>query len=261
MEKIESKRIKLPAEMDARHEFFIDLGLDVAKSNAKNVSKDFVFEAPSRINKSVFKGLSSIGAFSYCSDGLVNATHIGRYCSIARSVNIGQFDHPTDWLSTHPFQYQRTFKISTGSRFFNKAIYDSSCPEEHLQKIARKLSSTTTSIGNDVWVGHGVIVISGVNIGDGAIIAAGAVVTKDVPPFAIVGGVPAKIIKYRFDVSTVAQLQELKWWEYATWQLYGVNFADIQAAISGVSKLRSDGLIPEKIFKYKLGFDEVQILI
>lgn len=70
-------------------------------------------------------------------------------------------------------------------------------------------------IGNDVWIGQDVLILStGINIGDGAIVAAGSVVTKDVPPYAIVGGVPARIIKYRFEDHIIEQLMQLKWWQY-----------------------------------------------
>ena len=76
-------------------------------------------------------------------------------------------------------------------------------------------TTKTTHIGNDVWIGHGVSIKQGVNIGDGAIIGTGAVVTKDVPAYAIVGGVPATIIRYRFDAETIKMLLESKWWNYS----------------------------------------------
>ena len=69
-------------------------------------------------------------------------------------------------------------------------------------------------IGNDVWVAFGATILSGVKIGDGAVVAAGSVVTKDIPPYAIVGGVPAKVIKYRFDDEIIKSLQDIKWWDW-----------------------------------------------
>lgn len=74
-------------------------------------------------------------------------------------------------------------------------------------------------VGNDVWIGAKVFIKAGIEVGDGAIISAGAVVTKDVPPYAIVGGVPSKVIKYRFDIDTIQRLLKLQWWEYNVFPL------------------------------------------
>lgn len=87
-----------------------------------------------------------------------------------------------------------------------------------------------SSIGNDVWIGTDAVIMQGVTVGDGAVVAAGALVTKDVPPYAIVGGVPAKIIRYRFSESDIQFLMELKWWEKdIEWiKKYADYFADIE---------------------------------
>jgi len=120
---------------------------------------------------------------------------IGKFCSIAQNVQIGLGNHPTSMVSTHPAFYSNTQPLaksySTGD-FFS--------PYKH------------TSIGHDVWIGANAIVLDGVSVGTGAIIAAGAVVTKNVEPYAIVGGVPAKIIKYRFDKETINRLLRSQWW-------------------------------------------------
>lgn len=232
---------------------FTDFGLDVTQSAAKGIRSKFSFEAPARINNAAMRDGSSIGAFSYCKDGCITATSIGRYCSIAGSVNIGQFDHPTTWLSTNPFQYQRSFKIATGMYFPYKTVYDENNVTSECQRLAATAVRTTTHIGNDVWIGHGVIIIAGVTIGNGAIIAAGAVVTKDVPDYAVVGGVPARIIKYRFSTEVIERLKVLRWWNYASWDLAGIPFYDVNNAIELLEMRINNGLKP-----YAPGFLRVE---
>ena len=139
---------------------------------------------------------SSIGRYSYtCYDDEIINCEIGQFCSISDEVIIGGAEHPIDWVSTSPvFQ---NVKHSGPNKRFAKFEFDG---------VPR------TFIGNDVWIGVRVIVKAGVKIGDGAIVGAGSVVTKDVPPYAIVAGVPAKIIKYRFDTDTIERLNSSKWW-------------------------------------------------
>ena len=86
-------------------------------------------------------------------------------------------------------------------------------------------------IGNDVWIGEGAFIRQGVEIGDGAVVAARAVVTRDVPPYAIVAGTPARILRYRFEPAIIAELMGLQWWRYGLSALEGVDFTDIDAAI------------------------------
>src|SRR5699024_8636000 len=77
-----------------------------------------------------------------------------------------------------------------------------------------KRKELITTIGNDVWIGHGAIIQAGITVGDGAVIASNAVVTKDIPPYAIVGGIPAKIIKYRFSDEMIAAMSQIAWWDW-----------------------------------------------
>jgi acetyltransferase-like isoleucine patch superfamily enzyme len=140
----------------------------------------------------------SLGDFSYISENSrISNTTIGKYCSIGFDVIVGTGRHPSRiFVSTHPIffsplcQAQRTF---TSEAFFDEFI--------------------DISIGHDVWIGAKSIIIDGVTIGNGAIVGAGAVVTNNVPPYAIVGGVPAKIIRYRFSQEEIDFLEEFKWWD------------------------------------------------
>ena len=119
---------------------------------------------------------------------------IGRYCSIADKVEIllGG-DHRLDWVSTFPF-----------------AAFPEVWPSA--EDGGYHASRGDVTIGHDVWLGSGVMILSGVTIGHGAAVAARAVVTKDVPPYAIVGGNPARVIRSRFDPATVAALLDIAWW-------------------------------------------------
>ena len=106
----------------------------------------------------------------------------------------------------------------------------------------KKLDAPCT-IDNDVWIGRNAIIMNGVKIADGAIIASGAIVTKDIPAYAIVAGVPAKIIKYRFDQSTIDKLLKLKWWNYPEDFLANLNYDNINDVIEQLEKniaLRQD---------------------
>ena len=92
-------------------------------------------------------------------------------------------------------------------------------------------------IGNDVYIGHGAMIMPGVCVGDGAIVAAMSVVTKNVPAFAIVGGNPARIIRMRMDPIVIAQLLDLQWWRFAPWQMANIDLSNPSQAIEGIKEL------------------------
>ena len=146
-----------------------------------------------------------------------NVSSFGRYCSIAPGLNAGPSEHPRDWLSTSPFQYS-TSKFAF-SDWHEEFAFTRRTPENDPVQ-----ASNPASVGNDVWVGAGAIILSGVKVGDGAIVAAGSVVTKDVPPYAIVGGIPARVIRMRFDEQTVERLMSVRWWRYDARALSGLPF-------------------------------------
>lgn len=128
---------------------------------------------------------------------------MGKFCSIADNVKIFLGgEHKSDWISTYPFNVFLT-------RDF---------PEIN----GHPATKGEVIIGNDVWLGSGCTIMSGVTIGDGAIIGANSLITKDVPPYAIVGGNPGKIIKYRFDDEMIKRLLEIKWWDWDYENIYDV---------------------------------------
>ena len=140
---------------------------------------------------------SSLGDFSYLaeSSNLSNAT-VGKFTCIGPNVQVGLGRHPLDkFISIHPVFYSMVALV--GVTFADKQYFIEQLP---------------TIIGNDVWIGANVVIPGGISIGDGAIIAAGAVVTMNVPPYAIVGGVPAKIIRYRFSEDQIKELLISQWW-------------------------------------------------
>lgn len=187
------------------------------------------FEVPARLSRAVSIGRCSIGAFSYVGQGSeIRNTSIGRFCSIAANVALGPAEHPTNWLSSHPFQFD-------GVRYFDEY--------PHWQAFASSIkkfggNASTTHIGHDVWIGRNAIVRQGVKVGDGAVIAAGSFVNQDVPDFSIVGGVPARVIRCRFDDETITRLQALQWWNYElSSQKNEIDFSRIEYAISQIENL------------------------
>jgi acetyltransferase-like isoleucine patch superfamily enzyme len=136
-----------------------------------------------------------LGDCSYVTRGtIIGPAVIGKFCSVGNYCQIGMPEHPLTFVSTSPRTYGR-------SNVFGKRDDWNDFPRPPV-------------IGNDVWIGSGAQVLQGVKVGDGAVLAAGAIVTKDVPPYAIVAGVPARILRYRFDENRIQTLLRLKWWDW-----------------------------------------------
>ncbi|HGY5131899.1 MAG: CatB-related O-acetyltransferase [Citrobacter sp.] len=185
------------------------------------------------------KSFSSVGAFSFPTCYFPGNVNIGRFCSIASNVKIMGGNHPMNRFTTHMLTYNGEFDKYAANEFGQNWV---------LKPFITKPKNTT--IGNDVWIGNDVVLKGGISIGDGAVVAANSVVTKDVPPYAIVAGVPAKIIKYRFESDIIEQLLKIKWWNYNYTDLPDNSKCDdIINFVTEMSTLISNDTIKEKAYK------------
>ena len=166
------------------------------------VTNDSLISTKAKVNRFSKIYSSSISHYTYIGGNseIVN-TKIGKYCSIARDCIIGLASHTINNISTCPIFTEKHNGTGFSWVDHDYVNHKSNCIE----------------IGNDVWIGTRAIILSRkgiLKIGDGAIIGAGAIVTKDVPPYSIVAGVPAKIIRYRFTPEIIEKLLEIRWWNY-----------------------------------------------
>ncbi len=169
-------------------------------------NKNTVFEGYNYVGRYSNVRGSYLGLGSYIgSKSFMPECLIGRFCSVGSNVQIISGNHPTDvFVSTHPSFYSPA--CLNGLKLVNKTKFrEFDYADENGHKVV---------IGNDVWIASNVLIIAPVNIGNGAVIAAGSVVTGDVEPYSIVGGVPAKIIGRRFDVETAERINASQWWNW-----------------------------------------------
>lgn len=212
-----------------------------------DVPKGLECEAFSRHPKGF---LMSLGAFSYVSAATRDTMKmkVGRYCSIARGVNVVAGNHPIDAVTTSPVFY---------------GLYH----EQHMPDVLNQNKSPefqrnlgNVRIGHDVWIGGYCILKAGIKIGTGAVIAAGSVVVKDVEPYTIVGGNPARLIRPRFDDVTAGRLMNSKWWQVDPKLLSTITMTDIPAFCDKLEELRtSDRLATFNPAKLKLNAGEVEL--
>ncbi|CAI6036957.1 CatB-related O-acetyltransferase [Cohnella sp. JJ-181] len=167
---------------------------------------------------------ASVGRYSYVRGGaLIDAGRIGAFCSIGPHVLIGGDDHPLDAVSTHPFWYARD---------------GLTLPRQDSAAAGWRQPKEAPVIGNDVWIGAGAQVLRGAVVEDGAVIGAGAIVTGRVAAYGIAVGMPAKVVRYRFDAETRERLLQSRWWEKEAEEIARLRplFADPQAFLAALEK-------------------------
>lgn len=172
-------------------------------------------------------------AFSYIWSECDPTLRIGRYSSVAERVSIMGAPHPTQWLSTSPFSYR-----SAPRRPFRDYFRDSGGNEALLDFDH---GTRRVTIGHDVWVGGDVMIKRGVEIGQGAVLGAGSVVTRNVAPYAIVGGAPARVIRYRFAEPLIERLLASQWWRYGPDALQPLDVRDPARLLDQLEAAIADG--------------------
>lgn len=209
-----------------------------------SLPKNSWLEAPCGLKWTHYEHSLHLGAFSYQVSGYCFAARIGRYCSIGENVQIGRQNHAMELISTNPVFYSvkplfRLGRNFNGAEKFGPGMFD---------HTTAPTKAKITHIGHDVWIGHGAYICAGVTIGAGAIIGAHSVVTKDVPPFAVVAGNPAQIKRYRMPDAHFKALSRSRWWRYAPWQLTHLDIRDPLAFAAGVTELGEDAIFEPSVF-------------
>lgn len=182
------------------------------------LNNDLKLEGHNNFYNSVLS-LCTIGAFSYSSSNLNYGVSIGRYCSLASNIKIMGAHHFPEWISTSP-------------HFYSEDYHDT----DPALVTHNYRSRRNVTIGNDVWIGADVVLKNNITIGDGAIIASNSVITKNVEPYTIVGGNPAKLIRKRFEDTVIKELMHLKWWRFHKNDLKGLNFTAPSDFINNLEK-------------------------
>ncbi|MDO6965497.1 CatB-related O-acetyltransferase [Rhizobium alvei] len=213
----------------------VEKNIWVDPSSLRLTSASFI-ECPSAPVAGVFSGLPGIqfGAYSYSwSPITVHVSRVGRYCSIGGRVVFGDHEHPTNWLTTSNIPWDLEFITGAHAKRKNPA----------LKPHAYKSNLGPIEIGHDVWIGSRSYIKRGVRIGNGAIVGSGAVVTKDVPAFAIVAGNPARIKRYRFENDVIELIENCAWWQYDYAEIGNEDFSDPVQACKSISRRVESGEI------------------
>ncbi|MBM7848912.1 DapH/DapD/GlmU-related protein [Arthrobacter roseus] len=178
-------------------------------------------------------GLASIGAFSYSYSPLPSGIEVGRYCSISSGLKFVDSVHPLDKITTSAITFRPSNLLFRDYATENIA--------EYAKSFKASGEKPYPKIRHDVWVGADVTLSMGITIGTGAVIATGSTVTRDVPPYSIVGGNPAKLIRSRFPAEIVLRLLASDWWAFEP----AAIFEDIQSPLESILENIENGGVPK----------------
>ena len=205
----------------------------IGSDDSRRISPSTRFGHQCRISGRVYVLNSTVGDYSYLEDGCrLLAADLGKFCAVAPKAQIGLADHPIgDYVTGHPAFYQHEPRLG----------YD-------FVEETRHQDTRRTTLGSDVWVGASACIKDGVTIEHGAIVGAASVVTRNVPPYAIVAGAPARVIRYRFDEATIEWLLALSWWDRSeAWlRAHAKLMCDIEALKGIIDEYGDEGYLSKE---------------
>jgi len=209
-------------------------GIDLTFTETTDMAAEFAVETPMVADATIHTDLPfRMGAFSAVYGGRLRYVDIGRYCSIAPDLQTGWDDHPTDWATSSMIGY-----VPDHHGWASMMGHDHYRPAQEFASMPG-----VTTIGHDVWIGYGAFLRAGVTIGDGAVVGTRAMVMHDVPPYAIVVGAPARVLRYRFDEATIARLRRVAWWRYNFFNLPPELVRDVPRFLDHVEQAVARGAI------------------
>jgi acetyltransferase-like isoleucine patch superfamily enzyme len=221
-----------------------DHGLVVVQG--KTIVGSLIYERPAYVFDPRRIKHCTLGAFTLI-NGLATTSmyrcRVGRYGQIGESVILGPPEHPQDWFSNHPFAFTRPDELPNMYLLddFRRLAPDGSEPAHYAGSVP-----SDTIIGHEAYIGAGAFVKRGVTIGDGAVIGARSVVTRDVPPYAIVIGSPARVVRLRFPENIVQRLLALEWWRYdLAPHKRRVDFSKVEATLDFFEQALAEGQLHE----------------